>query len=88
MRTTDPRLAALAAQIAATPARDQFAYHAKTTPKGEPCDVCGCTSALKGAAHRALTADETYQRGNRGMTYTVRRIVCFGADYTDTPVAC
>lgn len=88
MRTTDPRLAALSAQIAATPARDQFAFHTKTSSKGTPCDVCGCVEARKGATHRALTADETYQQGNRGMTYTVRRIVCFGADYTDTPVAC
>ena len=69
-------------------APDQFAFHTKTTSKGTPCDVCGCSSARKGATHRALTADETYRPGNRGAVYVVRRVVCFGADYTDTAVGC
>ena len=90
MRTTDPRLAALSAKIAATPARDQYEFHTKTTPKGEPCDVCGCASARKGATHRGLAAHEL--RGNRdpktgGVAfYVVRRIVCFGTDYDDAYV--
>lgn len=71
-----------------TTAPDQFSMHTKTTSKGAPCDVCGCTSARKGAQHRALVADELYRPENRGAVYVVRRSACFGADHVDTAVAC
>ena len=76
-----------AATKSAAPAKivDQLDWHAKDTPKGELCNVCGCFSARKGATHRGLRADEHHRAADgRAAFYAIRRIVCFGTDYTDT----
>lgn len=75
---------------ARTVAPDQTAWHTKTSPKGELCDVCGCASPRKGVTHRALAGDEVHQghrdESGRPAFYAVRKTVCFGTDYHVTYV--
>lgn len=72
-----------AATKPAAPAINQLDWHAKATPQGEPCDVCGCFSARKGATHRGLKAGEWRPAGS-GAVYVVRKSVCFGTDTAET----
>jgi len=69
---------------AATKIVDQLDWHTKTTAKGEPCDVCGCATARKGATHRGLRAGEWRPAG---AVYVVSRSVCFGTTREETFIA-
>lgn len=70
-------------QTAATKIVNQLDWHAKDTPKGEPCSVCGCFSARKGATHRGLRAGEWRPAGSDAV-YVVSRSVCFGTTREET----
>jgi hypothetical protein len=59
---------------------DPFKFH---TSKEKLCDICGCSAVRPGVKHRALKAEESWQK-NCLWEKLVK--VAFGADFSIEPV--